>query len=492
MDKWIKNNTASKLIALAVSILLWAMVHMDSGTPAPPTTFYDTKVIEGVEIQTYGFDDSEYALTGIDKDRVNLEVRGKKSNISLLTDDYKVKLDLSNVKEPGTHTLPLTPSIPSGVEMVSMEPSVVTVTVEARVSKSVTVSIGTKGEPAKDYRAGTPVLIDPRQVTVTLPESSMANLGQVKGNVELDGAKEKITEKRVKLTAYDKEGNAMEDAVIEPATVAAEVPIEPAFVTLPLELQYTGRLPEGFVLSKVEQKVKEVKLFGSKEALAGAETYIEATINLGEVRNSGTTVLTADLTPPEGFEKIEPSSVTVDVTAVSHGERVITGIPITLKGVASGLDAVITDPKTKTISLTLTGAPDLLNSLEPTDIGAEANATGLKAGVHEIPLQITLPNFINRTDSERPVVKVELKDNSKPVTTEPDTSKNEGTEDKPPVSPGTGSGAGTGTGNDQEEDPETPPTHEDTDNSGSGETPSHPPGDGSNEGTTGSETSNDG
>ena len=95
--------------------------------------FYDTKVIEGVEIQTYGFDDSEYALTGIDKDRVNLEVRGKKSNISLLTDDYKVKLDLSNVKEPGTHTLPLTPSIPSGVEMVSMEPSVVTVTVEASV-----------------------------------------------------------------------------------------------------------------------------------------------------------------------------------------------------------------------------------------------------------------------------------------------------------------------------------------------------------------------
>ncbi|AYB42032.1 YbbR-like domain-containing protein [Paenibacillus lautus] len=494
MDKWIKNNTASKLIALAVSILLWAMVHMDSGTPAPPTTFYDTKIIEGVKIQTYGFDDGEYALTGIDQDRVNLEVRGKKSNISLLTDEYKVKLDLSNVKEPGTHTLPLTYSIPSGVEMVSMEPSVVTVTVEPRVSKSVTVSIGTKGEPAKDYRAGTPVLIDPRQVTVTLPESSMANLGQVKGNVELDGAKEKITEKRVKLTAYDKEGAEMEDAVIEPATVAAEVPIEPAFVTLPLELQYTGRLPEGFVLSKVEQKVKEVKLFGSKEALAGAETYIEAAINLGEVRNSGTTVLTADLTPPEGFEKIEPSSVTVEVTAVSHGEREITGIPITLKGVASGLDAVITDPKTKTISLTLTGAPDLLNSLEPTDIGAEANATGLKAGVHEIPLQITLPNFINRTDQDRPVIKIELKDNSKPVTTNPGTSNNEGTDKDKPDVPGTGTGTGNGTetGNDQGEDPVTPPANEGTDNSGSGENPSHPPGDGSSDGTTGTETSNDG
>lgn len=488
MDKWIKNNTASKLIALAVSILLWAIVHMDSGAPPPPTAFYETRVIEGVEIQTYGFDDSEYALTGIDKDRVNLEVRGKKSNIALLTDEYKVKLDLSKVKEPGTHTLPLTYSIPSGVEMISMEPSHVTVTVEPRVSKSVTVSIGTKGVPAKDYRAGTPVLIDSRQVTVTLPESSMAELGQVKGIVDLDGAKEKVTDKRVKLVAYDKAGAEMKDAVIEPGTVAAEVPIEPGFVVLPLELQYTGRMPEGFVLSKVETKVKEVKLFGSKEALAGAKSYIQATIDLGKVRNSGTTVLTADLTPPEGFEKIEPSTVNVDVTAVSHGERVMTGIPITLTGVASGLDAVITDPRVQTISLTLTGAPDLLNSLEPADIGVTANAAGLKAGVHEIPLQITLPDFINRADSDRLVIKVELKDNSKPVTTKPEQSSNHEDPDKgKPSSPETGSG------NEHTEKTETPPTNESPDHTGTEDSSIHPPEEEPEDGGTKTEsTTNDG
>ncbi|EHB46469.1 MULTISPECIES: CdaR family protein [Paenibacillus] len=487
MDKWIKNNTVSKLIALAVSILLWAMVHMDSGSPPPPTTFYDTRVIEGVKIQTYGFDDGEYALTGIDKDRVTLEVRGKRSNITLFTDEYKVKLDLSNVKEPGTHTLPLTASVPNGVEVVSMDPSMVTVTVEKRVSKSVTVSIGTKGEPAKDYRAGTPVLIDPRQVTVTLPESRMEKLGQVKGNIELDGAKENITEKRVKLTAYDKEGVVMEDAVIEPSSVAAEVPIEPAFVTVPLELKYTGRLAEGLVLSKVDQKVKEVKLFGSKEALAGAETYIEAIVDLSEINKSGTTVLTADLTPPEGFEKIEPSSVEVEVTAVSHGERVISGIPITLKGVASGLEAVILEPEEKSISLTLTGAPDLLNSLTPEDIGAQANLAGLKAGMHEIPLQITLPDFINRADRNRLVVKIELKDNSTPVTTNPGTTPKDDGKDKDQTDP-----PSTGTGNEQGNQSVAPPVNSGTDASGNEEEPAHPPADGSaDDGDTGTETPNE-
>ena len=54
----------------------------------------------------------------------------------------------------------------------------------------------------------------------------------------------------------------MEDAVIEPATVAG--PIEPA---APLELQYTGETAGRVCLIQVEQKVK-VKLFGGKEALA--------------------------------------------------------------------------------------------------------------------------------------------------------------------------------------------------------------------------------
>ncbi|UNK17917.1 CdaR family protein [Paenibacillus sp. N3/727] len=451
MEKWFKNNMVLKLMALAVSVLLWAMVHMDSGAPTPPTTIIDTNVIEDVKIQTYGFDDSEYALTGINIDRVNLEVRGKRSDLTtIFSDEYKVKLDLSSVKKPGTHTLPLTYSLPAGVELVSMDPSMVTVTVEERISKPVTVSIGTKGEPAKDYRAGEPVTIEPGSVNVTLPESELATLAQVRGTVDLDGAKENIVEKKVKLAAYNKEGKVMEDAIIEPSSVAVEIPVEASFVTVPLEMEYTGRLPEDLVLSKVNPKVKEVKLFGSKEALAGAKSYTGVTVNLGNVRHSGTTVLTADLTPPEGFEKIEPSSVQVEITAVSHGERVMDGIPVSLKGVPSGMEATITEPKSQSMSMTLTGAPDLLNSLQPTDIGLVANVAGLNAGVHDIPLQVTLPNLINRVDQKRLVVKVELKETDKPVTTEPIPKPDEGKDkekpDEPQDKPGSGTDNGSGDG----------------------------------------------
>lgn len=478
MDKWIKNNTATKFMALAVSILLWAMVHMDSGTPAPPTTSYNTKSIEA-KIQTYGFDDSHYALTGISTDRVTLQVKGRRSDITtIFAEEYKVKLDLSSVKQPGTHTLPLTYSLPRGVELVSMDPTMVTVTVEERMSKSVPVSIGTKGKLSPDYRLGSPVKIEPGTVEVTLPESELARLSQVRGTVDLDGADANIVEKRVKLTAYDKEGNALGDALIVPESVAVEVPVEATFATVPLEMEYTGRLPEGLVLSNVTPKVTEVKLYGSKEALAGAKSYTGATVNLENVTKSGTTVLTADLTPPEGFEKIEPSSIEVEVTAVSYGERVINGIPISLKGVSSGMEAVITEPKTQSMSMTLTGAPDLLNSLQPSDINLTANMAGLKAGVHEIPLEVTLPRFINRVDQKRLAVKVELKEKDVPVTGQPDQKPSQGGgKEKPPESvdrPETDHGSDTGHGEDQNQN-----GNDGTDHSGT--TP--PEGDGGDEGT---------
>lgn len=460
MDKWLKNNMTTKLIALAVSILLWGMVHMDSGDSTPPTTIIDTKTIEDVKIQTYGFDDSVYSLTGISVDRVDLEVRGRRSDITtIFADKYKVRLDLSNIKEPGTFTLPLSVDKPSGVELVSVNPSVATVTVEKRVTKAVNVIIGTKGEPATDYRVGTPVTIEPGTVNVTLPESELTRLAEVKGIVDLDGANENIVEKKVKLAAYDTEGKVMEDAIIEPSTVAAEIPIEASFVTVPLELEYTGSLPDDLVLSKVNSKTKEVKLYGSKEVLAGAKTYTGVTINLSNVRKSGITVLTADLTPPEGFEKIEPSSIQVEITAVSHGERVVDGIPVTLKGVPSGMSGKITEPKNQTMSIALTGAPDLLNSLQPTDIGLVANAAGLKAGVHEIPLQVTLPNFINQVDQKRLVVKVELTENDKPANSTPTTNPDEGTnQEKPEVpqeKPGTGNNSGTDNNESNENDDQT-------------------------------------
>lgn len=80
MDKWINNNTISKILALAVAVLLWGMVHLDTGTPSSTLTVsYDNKVIDNVGIQASGLDESKYVLSTMDTDHVKMEVRGQRS-----------------------------------------------------------------------------------------------------------------------------------------------------------------------------------------------------------------------------------------------------------------------------------------------------------------------------------------------------------------------------------------------------------------------------
>jgi len=418
MDRWLKNNNVVKILAIALSILLWAIVHLDNSMPTPTTTI-DSKVIENIKIQPFDLDDSKYVLSAMDTDNVRMEVRGRRSDItSLFNVDYRVRLDLSHVKE-GTNTLPLSYDLPSAVELVSMQPKTVTVIIERRETASYPVSIVTKGSLAEGYKAEVAV-VDPSTVKVTLPSTSLADVTKVEGTVEIDGHTETFTQKKVKLTAYNSKGQEVADAIIEPSSVSVEIPLTAPSINVPISIQYTGSLPDGLVLSEVTPNINQVKLYGPQDTLAGIQSYNDVTIDLSEVKQSGKSALSIDLKPPAGVVRIEPSTIQVDVDAVSVGERTMDGIPITIEGIANGSEATIISPTDKSVTMKLTGAASLLNSLNKSDIKVVAQIQDLKPGSHVVKLQVTLPHFITAADKEPLTATIEIKDKTIPSTTEPD------------------------------------------------------------------------
>lgn len=199
MDKWFNNNNFAKILALAVSLLLWFMIHLDE-VPTTPTISTGTtnKVVERtVPVQPYGLDSNSYVLTSLSTDEVRLEIKGQRSMLTSIftNDDYKVLVDLSQVKD-GSNTLPLVPDLPSGVEVVSMEPSMVTVNVEKLGTKSFNVNIVPEGEPSAGYNAGTPVVEPSGPVKVTLPEGQLDAVAKVQGSVSVKDAKDDVTQKK--------------------------------------------------------------------------------------------------------------------------------------------------------------------------------------------------------------------------------------------------------------------------------------------------------
>ncbi len=454
MNKWINNNNISKVLALAVSILLWSMVHLNDVTPTP-TAKIDSRIIDNVKVQAFGLDEKKYILSAMDTDQVQLEVKGKKSDLlSMYSEDYKVRLDLSKAKV-GTSTLPLTVDVPSGIEVVNVQPSTVTVNIEKRDTSSFPVSIVTSGEPAAGYQMGS-ITMEPATVSVTLPESDLKRVDKIQGSVSIDGEDATIKEKRVKLTALDKQGKEIEGAVIEPSTISVVVPITPPYKEVPIELHYSGQLPDGIVISKAQPSVTTVKLYGSQDALAGIKSYNDVDVDLGQIKEAGTMVLPVDLTPPQGFEKIEPSSMEVEITTVSNSQRVIDDIPIKISGAGSDVQAAIKSPASGTMSLKLSGAPGLLNSLTKDDIQLIASVGNLKPGTHQVNLQVVLPRYVSRVDQGNALTAtIEIKDNAAATSTQPDSKpedNSKGTTDNGNKGAGGNSGSETDSTNVDETD----------------------------------------
>lgn len=420
MDKWLNHNNFAKIIALIFSIILWAMVHIDSGTPVAPTTAeVKSKVIDNVKIQVVGFDSEKYVLYDLEPDNVRLEVKGKRTNLTTNFSDYKVKLDLKNIG-PGTITLPLTHELPSGVQLVSMEPSIIRVTIEAKETKEMPVTIVTKGNPADGMQLGSPVITGEETVKVTLPQSEIGEIQKVEGIVDVTGLNEAVKGKAVKLTAYDKQGQVMKNAEISPDSVEVDVPINKLYKNIPLEVRKIGKLPPGYVLSSINANVEGVAVYGSKEALEGISSY-PVTVDLDQFQGTNETKYSVDLTPPSGFEKIEPSSVQITVKIEPAGQKLMENIPVSLINLNDTLTEKFLHPADSKISLTVLGAKEVLNKLKAEDITATVDLAGLGEGTHTVPVTIKLPEYVVLSEADQSLkIQIELSVKSKPSTTVPE------------------------------------------------------------------------
>ena len=398
MDKWINNNNIAKVLALCISIILWAMVHLDSATTVPQLNqSMSTRTIDDVVIQVYNFDENKFVLYKLNPDKSTLVVRGNTSQLtSLFSDDsYKVKLDLSNVG-PGTHTVPLKWDLPNGVDLVSLNPSSLQVTIEAKETKDFQPTIVTVDEPAAGYQVGTPVITGTSSVKVTLPSSQIGQFAKVQGTVNVKGLNSTLTDKSVKLVAYDSKGQEMQDAAISPPTLSVDVPVTQLFRSVPIELRTTGSLPAGYAFSSVSAGLKQVVVYGPKETLDSLKSY-PITVNLDQYVGPGDWTYTTELTPPKGFEKIDPGSVQITVKTTQSDafeKKTIDDIPIQLNEVGKGLTAQIVTPISGTTSLAVEGDPIVLSKLQAGDITLTAELSSYGEGTFTVPLTPQLPSGV--------------------------------------------------------------------------------------------------
>lgn len=392
MDRWLNSPIASKIIALAVAILMWAVVHYNPDTtPNTISSTISTKTYT-LNVQPYGMDERSYILADVDPKSVKVKVSGSKTALLAQPEDFKLQLDLRTLGE-GTHTVNIDYSLPRGLELVDITPSSAEVTIISLETKEYEVQVDTEGEPAKGYKAGTPVIKPSNKVHVTLPANTMDEVASVRAKISVEGAQEAVKSKGVKLVAYDAEGREIEGARLDPAVVEVEVPITNPFKTVPVQFRLTGHMPSGLSIASFKPDVEQVTIYGPQEELDKIE-FLNADIKLDDLKNSGKIAVPLSVTAP--ITEAAPQQIEVSVEVVLSETRTIEGLPIVFQGLAEEMTATIADPASGKADIVVQGAPSILGSLKPGDVDVFADLSGRGPGTYTIPLTVNLERFMEQ------------------------------------------------------------------------------------------------
>lgn len=411
MDKWINSHWFARIIALLLATMLWMIVNLEAEPGSTVETGQPPVITEGVNLVV------EY-----DKDRFEVVKQQKTVKVVIESsnplykynfapaDSREVYVDVRNMGK-GTHRVPVKyRGFPEDVK-VGIIPAEVDVTLEEKKTVEKEVQVEMLGSVAPGYTAGEP-LVKPFRVLVKVPESQVDNIAVVKATVNLESATEPIkTTKPLKV--MDKAGNEIQKAEVTPLTAEVTIPVTSPFVKVPIKLNLTNELPDGYSLASVDMKTKEVTVYGPKEVIDPAKlsTYPGPEIDLSKITSDH--IVQLKMPVLENVVRVDPEYLQVSLHVVPSATKRLEKIPIRVTGLSEQQQAkVLTSSGTEisTLDFDVIGAPEILQKFTPDDVQVVADVSNLPVGVHEVPLTYIYnqPDYLKTAVTATKQVTVEI------------------------------------------------------------------------------------
>lgn len=378
---------ASNLIWLLISVLLATGVWYIAVTSADPI---DSRRFSSLRVQ---FEEgSGTVITNQPTLFVSVLVRGPQSILStLLSEDIEVSADLTAL-QPGTHSVPLTVRVASGLEGVrrpigTSQPTQLTVELELLESFQKPVILNVTHEPPIGFRYDEPVR-DVHQVLVSGASSAVSEVAAVHGDLDLSDSRNPI-ETSVRLYAVDAEGSRLSDIRLELQTMPVavnitrrddirQIPVRPNILV--------DTLAVGYTLSAFSPEPQWLFISGAPEQLADIpDTLLTAPISL-ENRPADFEVVVPVVLPQvqPGEEELfvmggSNITVAIEISPII-ADRSFDNIEISPIGLGEGYAASIVP---RSVSAIVNGPVSLVDALAAEDIQLIVDLNGLPPGIYD-------------------------------------------------------------------------------------------------------------
>ncbi|MEK4750113.1 CdaR family protein [Niallia sp. FSL W8-0177] len=416
----IGKNWFTKVLSLAFALLLFSYAYdpNESSTDVNVPGDSETVILEDIPVTAY-YDTENVVVTGIPK-TVTVTLRGPTVHIqqAKLKKDFEVYVNLANANL-GSKTVPLQIKDLSDKIKASIDPETIKVTVKEKVTQEFNVEAEFSSNAlAKGYAAGTPK-IEPKTVKVTGAKDEIEKIAYVKANVNLDGNTNEAVSQQAKVSVLDGSLNKL-NVQVEPEIVEVNIPVKRTSKTVPIKIVEQGKPKDGITIDSITLDKKEATITGPEDVLKDVEsTRVE--VDLSKIEKDEE--LTLPVIISNGVTSVDPElvKVTVKVTAAQQEQeqeqkeddeqanqdseeavttektetRMLSNVPITIKGLNSDLEATIAKPKSSSTSLRISGEQNRVRELSVSDFNLYIDLTGMDDGEHEVPIKVNGPDNID-------------------------------------------------------------------------------------------------
>jgi len=390
MLRWISQNYRTFLWAFALAMAVW----ISAVTSADPD---ETRALTSpVPIQIIGQSPNLVLSSEIPKE-VELTLRAPTSVWSLIESDPQIVraiLDLSGLSSV-EHQLELQIQIRERpVQIVSVTPRIITLTLEPLVTKTLDVDLSLSGEAAVGYQIGQ-TSMEPVQVVVSGAQSQVERVARARVSVNLSGIRENF-DQALTVEVLDEKGQDVNGVSVSPESIHVILPVsqQGGYRDVAVKVTIIGRVASGYRLTDLSVFPPVVTIFSSDPQLVSSLPGVLETqpLDLQNAQDDINTRLSINL--PEGVSIIGEQTVLIHA-GVSPIESSVTlaGEKIEIIGLESGLTAVVSPT---TVDVIISGPLSLLDTLTRQGVRATVDLTGLPAGTYQITpnLEILIADVI--------------------------------------------------------------------------------------------------
>lgn len=373
------KNVRTFLLALALGVSVWVSA-VSAADPNDVRPFP-----RPIPLEVVGQDPSLVRTTEIPSS-VQVTLRAPRSVWETLTnqdDAVRAILDLSG-QDAGKHNDELVQILISErpYQLVLVNPSTVTVTLEKLSQRTFPLVLSLSGQPATGYQAGEATM-DISEVAISGPEPLVQQVTQARVVVSLDSVRESIDLTRT-IQVLDKENHELQGLTINPESVHVNIPViqQGGFRDVAVKVIVEGQQAAGYRIENISVFPPVVTVYAPDPALVNALPGVVETqpLDLQDRNEDINTRLSLNIPPNITLAGAQTVQVRVSISPIQTSVT-LRNQPINVIGLSEGLMAQVFP---QAVDVIISGPVPVLEAMASRDVTISVDAQGLKVGVYQL------------------------------------------------------------------------------------------------------------